>query len=149
MSDYYIYTYDRRIFFADTDAGGVVYYANYLQYFEEARAEYIRSIGIPLDMLPEKNCVPVVREAHVEYKAPARLDDLIHVDLWIEERTNVAMLFKYIIRRDSKTSGDPEILVEGWTKLVACQFKRDGRIAVTRMPAWLTGPMDEVGVKKV
>ena len=146
MTEPYVYTYERRIYFRDTDAGGVSYYANYLQYFEEARAEYIRSIGFTLQDLVDKNCVFVVREAHVEYLAPARLDDSISVDTWISDRTKVTLLFEYHVWRES--NGQTESLTRGWTKLAACQFKRDGRIAVTRMPSWITGPLDEAGVPR-
>lgn len=144
MSEFYTVPYERRIVYADADPGGVVYYANYLRYFEEARAEYIRSVGLTLKDLHEKNCIFVVREAYVDYRSPARLDDLLTIDCWIESRTKVLLLFKYRIRR--KDAPEDEVLIEGWTRLAACQLKRDGRVSVARMPKWVTGPLDEVGV---
>lgn len=152
MTEPYIYTYKRRIYFGDTDAWGVAYYANYLQYFEEARAEYIQSVGFTLNDLVEKNCVFVVREAYIDYKSPAKLGDEILVDTWISERTRVMLMFHYRIRRaaiNGTSESQDDVIVEGWTKLAACQVKRDREVVVTRMPSWVTGPLDKVGVPRI
>ncbi len=69
-----------RIYYEDTDAGGVVYYANYLKFFERGRTEYIRSLGISQMNLREKEGIGfVVKTCEIDYKSSAKLDDLIRV----------------------------------------------------------------------
>jgi acyl-CoA thioester hydrolase len=75
-----------RIYYEDTDAGGVVYYANYLKFFERARTDFLRDLGINQGkLLQEKNLAFVVRKCEIEYLSSARLDDLIFVDVEIEK----------------------------------------------------------------
>lgn len=69
-----------RIYYEDTDAGGVVYHANYLHYFERGRTEYLRERGLSVAVLAERGFIfPVVR-LELEYRAPAVLDDLVRVE---------------------------------------------------------------------
>lgn len=69
-----------RVYWEDTDAGGVVFYANYLRYCERARTEWLRSIGInQSDLRLQTGGVFVVRAANIQYKLPARLDDMLTV----------------------------------------------------------------------
>jgi acyl-CoA thioester hydrolase len=69
-----------RVYYEDTDAGGVVYYANYLKFFERARTEWLRSVGLNQDKLAqEQGLIFVVRRATLDFAAPARLDDLLEV----------------------------------------------------------------------
>jgi acyl-CoA thioester hydrolase len=85
VSDPLIFEWPIRVYYEDTDAGGIVFYANYLKYFERARTEWLRACGIDQQRLAESDgIVFVVRRTAVEYSAPARLDDLIRVDSRIE-----------------------------------------------------------------
>ena len=69
-----------RVYYEDTDAGGVVYYANYLKFFERARTEWLRSFGLNQDKLAqEEELIFVVRRALLDFARPARLDDLLEV----------------------------------------------------------------------
>ena len=68
-----------KIYYEDTDAQGVVYYANYLKFFERARTEFLREIGYKQKELMEKGAIFVVREVSVEFKKPASLDQQIEV----------------------------------------------------------------------
>lgn len=69
-----------RIYYEDTDAGGVVYYANYLKYFERARTEWLRAAGFDQgELARERNLLFVVRSIEARYRQPARLDDCIDV----------------------------------------------------------------------
>jgi len=69
-----------RIYYEDTDAGGIVYYANYLKFFERARTEWLRNVGLNQDKLArEEGLIFVVRRALLEFASPARLDDLLEV----------------------------------------------------------------------
>ena len=73
-------TYQTRIYWEDTDAGGVVYYANYLKYAERARTEYLRELGVnQQELIEEKQIAFVVRRVEVDYFASAKLDDEIEV----------------------------------------------------------------------
>ena len=83
-----------RIYYIDTDAGGVVYYANYLHYFEKGRMEYMRGLGYNLAELAEQGYTFVVTKAEVKYNAPAKLDDLIRVYSEITEVKNASLVFK-------------------------------------------------------
>lgn len=69
-----------RVYWEDTDAGGIVFYANYLKYFERARTEWLRSLGISQQVLRERSGgMFVVSETQVKYHRPARLDDTLSV----------------------------------------------------------------------
>ncbi len=68
-----------RVYIEDTDAGGIVYYVNYLKYFERARTELMRSRGFARAALPADNLQFVVSELRVDYRVPAQLDDLLDV----------------------------------------------------------------------
>jgi acyl-CoA thioester hydrolase len=69
-----------RIYWEDTDAGGIVFYANYLKFFERARTEWLRSLGIQQQSLKEESGgMFVVSETQIKYFSPARLDDLLEV----------------------------------------------------------------------
>jgi acyl-CoA thioester hydrolase len=75
-----------RIYWEDTDAGGVVYYANYLRFFERARTEWLRACGVEQASLQaQENCIFVVAEVQLRYLAPARLDDLVTVTVRVLE----------------------------------------------------------------
>jgi tol-pal system-associated acyl-CoA thioesterase len=68
---------DLRVYIEDTDAGGIVYYVNYLKYFERARTELMRALGFARAAMPEAGCQFVVHSMQVEYLRPARLDDAL------------------------------------------------------------------------
>jgi len=74
-----------RVYYEDTDTGGVVYYANYLKFFERARTEWLRSAGIGQQLMSEQeNVIFVVKSATIDYHAPAKLDDTLEVSVTIE-----------------------------------------------------------------
>ena len=74
-----MHTLPVKIYYEDTDAQGVVYYANYLKFFERARTEFLREIGYKQKELMEKGSIFVVREVSIEFKKPAKLDQKIEV----------------------------------------------------------------------
>ncbi|MEW6120161.1 MAG: tol-pal system-associated acyl-CoA thioesterase [Pseudomonadota bacterium] len=74
------YVWPVRVYWEDTDAGGVVYYANYLKFLERARSEWLRSLGFEQDVLrDEDGVVFVVRRVEIDYLAPARFNDALDV----------------------------------------------------------------------
>jgi acyl-CoA thioester hydrolase len=81
-----------RVYWEDTDAGGIGFYANYLKYFERARTEWLRHLGIGQRALAEQaGGVFVVTEAHVKYHRPARLDDELVVSARLQEPGRAAL----------------------------------------------------------
>lgn len=81
-----IFVFPARVYYEDTDAGGVVYYANYLKFAERARTEFIRALGVnQQETLTEDRCGFMVRSLNIEYKAPAVLDDLLAVSCELTE----------------------------------------------------------------
>jgi acyl-CoA thioester hydrolase len=76
-----------RIYYEDTDAWGVVYYANYLRYLERGRSEYLRERGLTVRVLQEKGYLIPVMRLEIDYLCPAVLDDLIRVDTTVLEIT--------------------------------------------------------------
>ncbi|HKJ82438.1 MAG TPA: tol-pal system-associated acyl-CoA thioesterase [Mariprofundaceae bacterium] len=114
------HTFPVRIYYEDTDHGGVVYYANYLKFMERARTELLRDRGIELDELEDTESVMfAVTEAHVFYRAPALFNDAIDVETRLTELKGVRLAFRQRILRND------EILVEGEIRL-AC-IDRDGK----------------------
>jgi acyl-CoA thioester hydrolase len=74
------FSHDVRVYWEDTDAGGVVFYANYLKFFERARTEWLRRLGIGQQQLREDTgAIFIVTDTALRYRAPARLDDLLHI----------------------------------------------------------------------
>ena len=75
------FIYQTRVYYSHTDAGGIVYHPNYLTFAEHARTEWLRSMGINQSKLTaEDDCIFVVRKVNIEYKAPAKLDDLLTIE---------------------------------------------------------------------
>jgi acyl-CoA thioester hydrolase len=90
-----------RVYYEDTDSGGVVYYANYLRFMERARTEWLRSLGFEQDVLVrEAGVIFAVRSAALEYLRPARFNDLLQVDSRIAEVGRASLTFEQsIVRR--------------------------------------------------
>jgi acyl-CoA thioester hydrolase len=81
-----VFDWTVRVYYEDTDAGGIVFYANYLKFFERARTEWLRAAGIGQQLLlDQEGIVFVVKNASIDYHAPARLDDEIRLGTSIEK----------------------------------------------------------------
>lgn len=105
-----------RIYYEDTDHGGVVYYANYLKFMERARTEFLRSGGIELDTLErETGAMFAVTEANIHYYAPARFNEEIVIESALTSLRGARLSFHQIARRPS----DEKVLVEADVRL-AC-----------------------------
>lgn len=115
-----------RINYEDTDAGGVVYYANYLAYMERCRNECLRELGYPLAELQSvHNLIFVVARVDVRYKLPARLDDLLNVNLRVESVRAASLLFRQQVMRSE------DLLVDATVKLATL---RADTFSPCRMP---------------
>lgn len=83
-----------RVYYEDTDAGGIVFYANYLKFFERARTEWLRVAGVGQQQLSsETRCMFVVKSASIDYHAPAKLDDHLEISVEIQKLGRASVLF--------------------------------------------------------
>src|SRR5215510_13921361 len=114
-----------RIYYEDTDCGGVVYYANYLKYFERARTQYLEDRGLSVSGLMQAGRVFVVVHAELEYRAPARYGETLEIETIIPEMSPASITFSHVVReRESR-----RIVVEGSARLAVT----DGNGKVTRL----------------
>jgi len=90
-----------RVYYEDTDAAGVVYYANYLRYLERARTEYLRSYGFEQDELKQQGIVFAVHKVSIEYRKPAVFNDMLNVSVEITDLARFSVTFKQNIMRQS------------------------------------------------
>ena len=89
-----------RIYYEDTDAAGVVYYANYLKFFERGRTEWLRGLSFDhTDFMTDENIAFVVAAVEIQYKKPAVLDDLICIKTSITDMKNASMTFRQSAHR--------------------------------------------------
>jgi len=102
--------YEVRVIFGDTDQMGGVYYANYLRFFEGARAEYWRSLGRSYKDLEAAQIAMPVIEAHCNYKRPALYEDVLAIETDVTEMRGASLRFTYLVRRAG------ELLAEGFTR---------------------------------
>ena len=114
-----VFSWPLRVYYEDTDAGGVVFYANYLKFFERARTEWLRAKGYSQQQLvDEKGLIFVVKAASLEYMAPARLDDELKITVSIKELRNASLTFTQKAWRLGKTSDEPQLLANGQVTIV-------------------------------
>ena len=119
-----------RVYYEDTDAGGVVYYANYLKYLERARTEWLRQLGFGQDeLMRESGIVFAVRRVEIDYLLPARLDDLLVVQAEIAAAGKASLTFAQRIVRPPDTA-----LIRATVK-VACIDRE--RFRPTAIPAFI------------
>ena len=117
-----------RVRYKDTDCMKVVYYGNYLTYFEVARVEFLRQQGWAMSEVDRRVHMPVV-EATVRYVRPARLDDLLEARCWISERKRASFRFAYSLANEA---GEP---VATGSPLHACWDPATSRMIA--VPDWL------------
>ena len=99
-----------RVIFGDTDQMGVVYYANYLRFFESARAAYWRDLGRSYKDLEAWGVAMPVIEAHCDYKRPSHYEDLLVVDIEVSELRGASVRFSYRVMRDTT------LIAQGYTR---------------------------------
>ena len=117
--------HDLRVIFGDTDMMGVVYYANYLRFFEASRAAYLRHLGRSHRDLEEWRVALPVVESHCRHRHPAYYEDLLAIEVWVSQLRGASIRFDYEIDCAGKR------LAEGYT-VHACVHSESG--APRRMP---------------
>lgn len=114
-----------RVYYEDTDAGGVVYYANYLRFIERGRTEWLRALGYDQARLAEElGVVFAVRSLSAEYLKPARLDDQLNVFTTIESHGRAALVFAQHVERNG------ERLFEATVKVACLDRERFKPVAI-------------------
>tara|TARA_B100000035_G_scaffold226877_1_gene195258 strand:+ start:982 stop:1404 length:423 start_codon:yes stop_codon:yes gene_type:complete len=102
-----------KVYYEDTDAGGIVYYANYLKYLERARTEALTNIGLSNLQIKEKfGALIIVKSCNIEYKKPAYLEDNLSIRSFIKSVTKTSLMMNQVI-----SNGD-NIIVEAQVRLV-------------------------------
>ena len=126
-----------RVLYGDTDAGGVVYYANYLRYFEQGRTELMRQQIMTYRELEGQGIIMPVVECQARYKASARYDDLLLIETTVAQVKPVSCRFDYRLLREE----DGRLLVHGYT--VHAAVDRSGKLVrfpkelLARLQSWV------------
>ena len=98
-----MFSHPLRVYWEDTDAGGVVYHAQYLAFLERARSEWLRSLGhVQERMRRDHDLVFAVRSMQLDFRAPARLDDALLATVALRECRNASLVFAQDVRRDDR-----------------------------------------------
>jgi acyl-CoA thioester hydrolase len=124
-----VFSFPIRIYWEDTDAGGIVFYANYLKFFERARTEWLRSLGVEQQSLKdESGGMFVVSETQLKYFSPARLDDLLEVTAQTSESGRASLVLTQ--QAWLNVEGQCKLLAEGKIRIgwVDSQTMKPGRI---------------------
>jgi 4-hydroxybenzoyl-CoA thioesterase len=129
------FSFKLRVYIEDTDAGGIVYYVNYLKFMERARTEFMRSLGYGKDYIFNHDLMFVVRDVAVTYLLPARLDDELEATASIEQLRGAVMVLHQSVRR-----GD-DILAQG-DVTIAC-VDRSG-VKPRRLPSEMVARLKAV-----
>jgi acyl-CoA thioester hydrolase len=129
-----VFSWPVRVYYEDTDFGGVVYYANYLRYFERARTEWLRSLGVDHQGLARDDGLQfVVRRAELDFLRGARLDDQLEITVQVTQRKRTYLMLKQRALRGAEPMA--EALVQA-----ACVRRADFRPAP--IPATLAAQLD-------
>jgi acyl-CoA thioester hydrolase len=128
-----------RVYYEDTDAGGVVYYANYLKFMERARTEWLRSLGFEQDeLIRGENVIFAVRSVSLEYLKPARFNDRLLVSARVVERGGASMTFAQAVHRQVPGGRGGDALCQGRVR-VACLDATE--LSPRRLPARLAAEL--------
>lgn len=111
-----------RVLYGDTDAGGVVYNANYLRYFELGRSDFMRELVISYRELEENGFILPVVETYLRFKAPARYDDLLIIKTSMQQNSSISWRFNHHIH----LADSSRLLVKGFT--VHATVNREGKL---------------------
>jgi acyl-CoA thioester hydrolase len=107
-----------RVYWEDTDAGGIVFYANYLKFFERARTEWLRSLGIEQhDLREQTGGMFVVSETQVKYLRPAKLDDVLRVTANLTQSGRASMVIHQQVWHRNPITSNETLLCEGHIRI--------------------------------
>ena len=119
--------WNARVYYEDTDAGGVVYHARYLAFFERARTEMLRDLDISQQKLLQEGIAFVVKKMDISYDFPARLDDMLTISTKVEQIRKASIIFKQTISNQNEqiiSSADVVIACVNMTKMKPCALPK-------------------------
>ena len=119
------FSWPLRVYYEDTDAGGVVFYANYLKFMERARTEWLRACGIEQDGLLAQQIAFMVRSAHLEYLSPARFNEQLVVNSTIDQLRGASIIFAQEIIRPNG-----QVACSGRVKVACVDLERNAPVAI-------------------
>lgn len=122
-----------RVYYEDTDAGGIVYHARYLAFCERARTEILREKGIIQSMLLQEDLAFVVSKLTINYKSPARLDDLLSIKTELLDFFGASFHFRHVIINQHD---QVNAIIEGVVAAISMKNERPVRI-----PSWITSKL--------
>lgn len=105
------FSHKMRVYMEDTDAGGIVYYVNYLKFMERARTEFMRSLGYGKNYIFNADLMFVVRDLAVSYKLPARLDDELEATATLAQLRGAGLVFHQRVRRGAELLAQAEVTI--------------------------------------
>ena len=114
-----VHSMDIKIYYEDTDAGGVIYYANHVKYMERGRTEYLHTLGISLPLLMEQGSLFTVTDLELHYRSFAQYGDMLVIESWLKDLAAATMTITH--RMKEKNSG--RLVAEGSTKLVCVSIR--------------------------
>ena len=121
------FNWNARVYYEDTDAGGVVYHARYLAFFERARTEMLRQLNISQQTLLQEGIAFVVKKMDISYDFPARLDDMLTISTQVEQIRKASIIFKQTILNQNKqiiSNADVIIACVNITKMKPCALPK-------------------------
>ncbi|MFQ0990760.1 tol-pal system-associated acyl-CoA thioesterase [Gilliamella apicola] len=121
------FNWNARVYYEDTDAGGVVYHARYLAFYERARTEMLRQLDIKQQKLLQEGIAFVVKKMDISYDFPARLDDMLTISTQVEQIRKASIIFKQTILNQNKqiiSNADVIIACVNITKMKPCALPK-------------------------
>ena len=121
------FNWNARVYYEDTDAGGVVYHARYLAFYERARTEMLRQLNINQQTLLQEGIAFVVKKMDISYDFPARLDDMLTISTQVEQIRKASIIFKQTILNQNKqiiSNADVVIACVNMTKMKPCALPK-------------------------
>lgn len=121
------FNWNARVYYEDTDAGGVVYHARYLAFYERARTEMLRQLDINQQTLLQEGIAFVVKKMDISYDFPARLDDMLTISTLVEQIRKASIIFKQTILNQNKqiiSNADVIIACVNMTKMKPCALPK-------------------------
>ena len=107
-----VFNHKIKVYYEDTDAGGVVYYANYLKFLERARSEAIYSLGLSnKEILNKENVIIIVKSCKIEYKKPAKFEDKIEIISKITEVKNSSFNMNQVIKKKLDIISEADVVL--------------------------------------
>jgi len=133
--------YSLRVYYEDTDAGGIVYYANYLKFFERARTEWLRELGINQANFLEQNIGFVVRKVEMDNVASAKLDDLLNVNSTITTLKRASLVFHQQITNQAQ-----QVICTAIVRVACVNFQSGDskRVKPVAIPEFILGAFKRV-----